>query len=99
MRFDSYKIDNFHVYRKTPYDKARWDRYAVVHQQKVTAFAYTLLLKFASREKVYWALIVVHFDVLVVANQVPCFGQLKDMFHVAHRTGKLASCHATDLSI
>jgi hypothetical protein len=45
------------------------------------------------------AFIVVHFDVLVVANQVACFGQLKDMFYVANWTGKLASCNATDLSI
>jgi hypothetical protein len=61
-------MNNFHVNRKTPYDKASWDCYAVVHQQKVTALAYTFLLKFARREKVYWAFIVVHFDVIVVAN-------------------------------
>jgi hypothetical protein len=54
--------------------------------------AHSLQIYLVRREEVNWPFVILHLDVLVVADQIASLGQLERVPHVAHWTGQLALC-------
>jgi hypothetical protein len=53
----------------------------------------------ALRKEVNRTLIILHLDVLIVANQIACFCQLEHMPHMAHWTVELTRRDIANLTV